>query len=471
MRIQIYDFGPIKSFEFDLTKDLIVTYGKNNIGKSYAMQFVYLLLKNIIELSSRRRRFNSSYDSEDDLNNEVYSNIFNLLSSSKEKHEITDLINILFTEKFEYILGNRIKTSLKNTFGRSILDGNSRISINTEKYNVDILINNNHLSFENCKITKKVYAKMYSNNKNNFRTINGNEYLYHNDNEIQFKTNINVLSEREIGWFSVEVSNAISNVYFLPASRSGIYSGMSAFSQIIAELAKNRAMLTKKIELPGISEPISDYFITLAEINTKRYNTLNPSIFEEIAIDIENNILKGKVKFDRIKKQLLYIPVNLDSELEMNSVSSMVSEISPIVAYLKYVLEKSYAVNKEYSKPIIFIEEPEAHLHPENQIKLVDIFAKLINLDVKLIMTSHSNYIFNKLNNLILSKAIDFNKYSPILLEQTDNGSIAKHLIIDELGVDDENFKDISEFLYYERSEIINKINAEVSNDTADTEW
>ena len=45
MKIKIVNFGPIKEFEFDLSKKLIVTYGDNNIGKSYAMQVVYLLLK------------------------------------------------------------------------------------------------------------------------------------------------------------------------------------------------------------------------------------------------------------------------------------------------------------------------------------------------------------------------------------------------------------------------------------------
>ena len=52
MKIKIVNFGPIKEFEFDLSKKLIVTYGDNNIGKSYAMQVVYLLFKKIIDVST-----------------------------------------------------------------------------------------------------------------------------------------------------------------------------------------------------------------------------------------------------------------------------------------------------------------------------------------------------------------------------------------------------------------------------------
>lgn len=48
MKIEIERFGPMKKFQYDLSKDLIVTYGNNNIGKSYSMQIVYLLLKTFI---------------------------------------------------------------------------------------------------------------------------------------------------------------------------------------------------------------------------------------------------------------------------------------------------------------------------------------------------------------------------------------------------------------------------------------
>lgn len=45
MVIKIENFGPIKEFEFDLSKDLTFIYGMNNIGKSYAMKVIYLLIK------------------------------------------------------------------------------------------------------------------------------------------------------------------------------------------------------------------------------------------------------------------------------------------------------------------------------------------------------------------------------------------------------------------------------------------
>ena len=42
MKVRIDNWGPIEHCEYDLDKDMIVVYGDNNIGKSYAMQLIYL---------------------------------------------------------------------------------------------------------------------------------------------------------------------------------------------------------------------------------------------------------------------------------------------------------------------------------------------------------------------------------------------------------------------------------------------
>lgn len=54
MKAIIENWGPIQKCEYDLDKYIIVTYGENNIGKSYAMQAVYLLLKYLIQYAFGR---------------------------------------------------------------------------------------------------------------------------------------------------------------------------------------------------------------------------------------------------------------------------------------------------------------------------------------------------------------------------------------------------------------------------------
>lgn len=152
--------------------------------------------------------------------------------------------------------------------------------------------------------------------------------------------------------------------------------------------------------------------------------------------------------------------------MEMRDVSSMVSEISPITAYLKYIVNvypTDFCVKNERSSnegvrpsDIIFIEEPEAHLHPENQVKLMKIFARLVNKNVKLFMASHSNYVFNELNNRILAGELNNKNYEPVLMEYKDGKSCTRDMNIDEFGVDDNNFQDITAQIIEEREVLIN---------------
>ncbi len=46
-------------------------------------------------------------------------------------------------------------------------------------------------------------------------------------------------------------------------------------------------------------------------------------------------------------------------------------------------------------------------------------------------------------------------------MQEEQEGSISKLIEIDELGAEDQNFVDVSERLYYEREDIIQKLNME----------
>lgn len=465
MKIIIERFGPIEKFEYDLDKELIVTYGNNNIGKSYAMQIVYLLLKTFIGNNTLMvsPRYTQMYLYPRHIGipmplKKVESMVKTFIESDQQIKDITDDIVQEANNLISSVFMPEFLNSCKNTFGNleKTLENNPLITIVHKEHSfvIDLKASTIDGSIE----IKPVHLKKTVSDFHKSRNLSSHLDIYVVDDIDNIEKPVDlILKEIKDNFLRCiwRISGNFENVFFLPASRSGIYAGMNAFGSIVAELSRNRAYFTRKIEFPGISEPISDYFIALSNIKIKANEEL-----EKIYSLIEDNILKGKVTFEKNKNALMYKPNNVDALYEMTEVSSMVSEISPIVAFLKYIVSPGIRKNKKV-KSILFIEEPEAHLHPNNQIKLIEIFSRLISMDVKLIMSSHSNYVFNKINNLILAGKLDHTIYDPIVLEETINGSVSKHVLVDELGADDENFVDVSEFLYNEREEIIENLNME----------
>ncbi len=64
--------------------------------------------------------------------------------------------------------------------------------------------------------------------------------------------------------------------------------------------------------------------------------------------------------------------------------------------------------HKAQKGDLLMIDEPELNLHPENQIKMARLFAKLVNAGIKVWITTHSDYIIKELNNcLMFSQGIE----------------------------------------------------------------
>ncbi len=134
----------------------------------------------------------------------------------------------------------------------------------------------------------------------------------------------------------------------------------------------------------------------------------------------------------------------------------MISELAPLVLYLRYVVPKSNG------NVVLILEEPEAHLHPKVQIQLMEIFAELTKHNVKVILTSHSNYMFNKLSNMLLAKEIAPEKVAVYHMEMTDKGSIVNpDMQATTEGIEDHNFADVAQKLYQERLETYQVLNEE----------
>ncbi|MFM5243093.1 AAA family ATPase [Aeromonas rivipollensis] len=483
MKIQLLDIGPIAKFEIDLDKDFHLILGPNNIGKSYAITIVYLIVKNIISsIPTRQSHLFPQYidmrhmyvNDSVNLNNKKISEVASKLEQ-KQEAEVTNLVKDDISKYIGELIIHQLGSSLNNTF--SSMDSlrnrfsmeEPKIVLSDSNSSLEIVIKNGELKVSSFSTQYRFYVKRIKQARE--PVFHGNKvtiyYCTEKENDFPYFY-MNLILVKFVFGFFMDAIKGIKSIHYLPASRSGLYQALSAFGQIIAELSKNRSFLSKKIELPGISEPVSDYFIKLSDIRVVKKN-FEDKIVNDIAKNIEKNILKGRVEFNPQTKQLMFYPDNTNLKLELSSTSSMVSELAPIVSYLRYVLTASPSQRlKTVKKHLIMIEEPEAHLHPEIQIKLTEIFSKLVNADVKLIVTSHSNYIFNKVNNLIMSRDMDMDRVYSGVFKNTTSGSVMLPLNVDEFGVDDDNFGLASSILFDEKIDIIERMN-ESDDDLSDS--
>jgi len=474
MKIEIKNFGPIDNLKFDLEKDLHLIYGQNAIGKSYATYCIYCLLKNIKNKSIAQRYIYHERNDGGKFEKFVKDRI-KKLKSNKSVDCTKDFITLIEAELKELILEG-LQNSLLNTFSslknlkNRYSNKNYEIVMHISKHmtltifsddngNLDLKFNDDQKKVQILeKETKSTRFSLYINDRKSFGRGTEHEFVYEFIGYAYMKIN-QVLRQLDFN---------IRDIYYLPASRSGLYQALNAFTPIIAELTQNRFfMQNKSIELPSLSEPLADYFIDLSTVNKKHIN----KEYTEVTKLLQNDILQGEVEYDDKTKRILYKPNGIDLELNLSEASSMVSELSPLVLYFKHILNNKYSStkNREYSVyerlydltprrrrevnyDILFIEEPEAHLHPEVQVKLIEIFAKLSSLNLKIFVTSHSNYMFNKLNNLIIKKEINVDNIMVYHLIKTKNGtSLNSDMVVKPEGINDDNFQDISEQLYYER--------------------
>lgn len=466
MKIKIENWGPIKEYEYDLSKEIIITYGDNNIGKSYAMQIVYILLKYLIEYAKTSyigySKIFFSY-SDKTINSELTGIVVNFATGNSKVLNISDKLEKIYAITLEKNILQEIIEALKNTFGTyEIMAKDCPVVYISWKNKCDLTINFHTESIGISLNRKPIRLVKSSSEFHKSRNGKDNYDIYVVENHVHTPRELLESEMQKINRdFSKIVLQEFSNVYYLPASRSGIYAGMSSFGPIMAQLSQNRARIRGAIQIPSIPEPISDYYMMLSDIHTEV-----ESSHAHCANEIERNVLKGEIMFDKKKKSLAYRPYDSEFQLDLQDTSSMVSEIAPITAFLKYIVRNTMPPyiarslgNNNQSKVIIFIEEPEAHLHPKNQVLLIKAFTKLALENVTLVMASHSNYIFNQMNNMILERKLNENNYLPILLRKIDdNRSRSEHMPMDEFGVDDDNFADISNELMDEREKIIEKI-------------
>ena len=256
--------------------------------------------------------------------------------------------------------------------------------------------------------------------------------------------------------------------FYLPADRTGV---MHAHSAVVSALIGTAPMagLHPATPTPLLSGFLADFLQQLIELDRPMHR--RREALHDVATRIEEAILGGSVLINRSEvtgyPHFAYRPDGWKNDLPLMYTSSMVSELAPVVLYLRHRVEPNN---------VLIVEEPESHLHPAMQVEFTRQLALLVRSGVRVIVTTHSEWVLDELANIVRRSALPKTGRketvgAKVALHPDDVGAWLfkarlrpKGSVVEEVRLDDEtglyptDYDAVSEALYNESANIFNRI-------------
>ena len=404
-RVAVKDFGPIAEASVEL-KPLTVFIGPNNSGKSYLALTVYCLSRALFgdssftSLQTIGGRHHSWPEFPPKLlertGQELKKAWPNAESLARGPIKVGDLSNdmqdvlVEATRSFADSLSYSVSRELQRCYGTEIHGLVRReAALSAPQLQVGISASDGSFLWEMQATEPELSTKNWVVN-----------LLEHAINNRDVGLPMASLADTPDDFLHIAASqlvwpilrDLISGAHYMPASRSGILQGHKTLAGLIVGSA-SRAWL-QPMEIPRLAGVVTDLIQSLLFLDPHRV-TKNPS--HQVAEFLEREVTRGSVGLDRRVEYPEIYYENESGKFLLHQVSSMVSEVAPIVLFLKYLVRPGQ---------LFIIEEPESHLDAGNQRKLARAIAMLINSGVKVLITTHSDFFVNQINNLLLLSQI-----------------------------------------------------------------
>jgi ABC-type cobalamin/Fe3+-siderophores transport system ATPase subunit len=387
MKIKLKNLGAIKQAEFEIG-DLTIICGKNNTGKTYTTYALF----GFLDLKNEFLRITVPDASVEDLLHDGSTSI-DLM------HYATQIDDILQTACQEY------SKQLAITFA------SEKSLFQTSKFSIEIA-KNLPLEKEFKQTIGSGEGEMFSLTKEE----NSNNLL------------ISLLSKEKITFphhiikdiianFIIEIlfDNLLPNVFIASAERTGaaIFKDELDFARtrLLKEMHKNKDI--DPLEL--LFKNYHDYALPV-EKNVEFQRKLSSISKKDSFITKEhpeilkkfNRILGGKYQLDK-DDNLNFHPEKSKVKLEIGESSSAVRSLLDLGFYMKHIAKPN---------DLLIIDEPELNLHPENQRLITQVLANLVNIGIKVFITTHSDYIIKEFSTLIMLNADSENDYLKTIASQ-----------------------------------------------------
>ena len=393
MKIKFSNLGSIQETELDL-RPLTVIIGPNNSGKTYIAYSTYGLWQRARSSLSLRR----DNKSELELKPEEHDRW-----SLKIDHNLLDFF-IRDIEKTAKRFGEDKYFGVQQFFqdsSRKLFSTTSFEMIISQQEVEDAI--NQLIHKDAIPLTDEISLKLTRKEDVLFFEIQPkNEEL--SKNQTLHFTNRFISSVAEV---------LFSNIFPFPAERNAfinIYKILETKRYRILKQKQRESFINstseEKFGLPQpliaidirYPQPVEDFLDFLSEIElqeTTKINSNNKNEFQKLADEIEKQLQnknKTNLKSTKLGGKEIKVLVKKGLEIDLYNASSSVKQLAPLLLYLRFRASKG---------DFLVIDEPEMNLHPESQAKLLEALSILVNLGVRILLTTHSPYIMAHLNNLV----------------------------------------------------------------------
>lgn len=395
IHIAVENFGPIEKAEIDL-RPLTVFVGESNTGKTYLAALFYALQRTFDEISqvpwSPRRILQLG---------DVYHSRHPRPSTqvlSEETREILEKLNVTgqpfkFSDSPQWLQdrlqsdlvnSERFKDELRRCFD---LESASELIKFTQDQNDAMRILLKVSEEDQTLWSFEIYDSGSGITTDGF--VNEDTVLRHDDRAALRETLApGDWRQEPVRLFSWR---APAESYYLPAARSGIMETHAVITSSLVDRA-TRVGLERFSEIPAFSGLIADF---LKQIIGSEERHLPSDEMNGIAEVLENEVLRGEIEVRKSAAEypeFRYRPKKSEQALRMSQSSSMVSELTPLVLFLRGIVRPG---------DTLIIEEPEAHLHPAAQTKVALTLARLVRAGVRVVITTHSDWLLEQIGNLV----------------------------------------------------------------------
>lgn len=178
---------------------------------------------------------------------------------------------------------------------------------------------------------------------------------------------------------------------YIPAARTGL---MLSLKELAASTFQAFGLPRDEAQRQ-FTRPTIDFLSTITRDSTSAYRKNATS---SIADFLQQSVLQGGLTVEgKGVPTFSYQPDGSLLKLPMHAVSSMVTELAPILTIFRVAL---------FSGGLI-IEEPEAHLHLSAQRYMARALVRIVNLGVPVVVTTHSDTFVQQINLLMQLANVD----------------------------------------------------------------